>query len=311
MPVTNRPPSPRGMPLLDRGVGPLLMLPATLLVVVFLVGPFYYMVYTALTDLSFADASHSGAFVGFDNFRKLMRNDPFFWASFLLTLKFVVIAVALEFLLGFALAFLIFRFVASQRLLTTLLLIPMMIAPVAVGLIWRLLLQGDFGMLTFYMRKVGLLAQNAAVLSAPDLVFPTIVAIDVWQWTPFVTLIMLAGMMSLPRAPFEAAMMDGAKPFQIFRDVMLPLLRPVIALVLLLRGIDAFKEFDKVFLMTGGGPGTLTELVSIYAYRVNFRNWDLGYGAAVAFMIYLVVLILCSVFYKAVYWSSRKPAAAF
>jgi multiple sugar transport system permease protein len=187
----------------------------------------------------------------------------------------------------------------------------MMIAPVAVGLIWRLLLQGDFGMLTFYMRKVGLLAQNSAVLSSPDLVFPTIVAIDVWQWTPFVTLIMLAGMMSLPRAPFEAAMMDGAKPFQIFRDVMLPLLRPVIALVLLLRGIDAFKEFDKVFLMTGGGPGTLTELVSIYAYRVNFRNWDLGYGAAVAFMIYLVVLILCSVFYKAVYWSSRKPAAAF
>ena len=309
--MTNRTPSLRGMLLLDRGVGPLLMLPATLLVVVFLVGPFYYMVYTALTDLSFADASHAGAFVGFDNFRKLMRNDPFFWASFLLTLKFVVIAVGLEFLLGFALAFLIFRFVASQRLLTTLLLIPMMIAPVAVGLIWRLLLQGDFGMLTFYMRKVGLLAQNAAVLSAPDLVFPTIIAIDVWQWTPFVTLIMLAGMMSLPRAPFEAAMMDGAKPFQIFRDVMLPLLRPVIALVLLLRGIDAFKEFDKVFLMTGGGPGTLTELVSIYAYRVNFRNWDLGYGAAVAFMIYLVVLILCSVFYKAVYWSSRKPAAVF
>ena len=309
--MTNRTPSSRGMPLLDRGVGPLLMLPATLLVVVFLVGPFYYMVYTALTDLSFADASHSGAFIGFDNFRKLMRNDPFFWSSFLLTLKFVVIVVLLEFLLGFALAFLIFRFVASQRLLTTLLLIPMMIAPVAVGLIWRLLLQGDFGMLTFYMRKIGLLAQNAAVLSAPDLVFPTIVAIDVWQWTPFVTLIMLAGMMSLPRAPFEAAMMDGARPFQIFRDVMLPLLRPVIALVLLLRGIDAFKEFDKVFLMTGGGPGTLTELVSIYAYRVNFRSWDLGYGAAVAFMIYLVVLILCSVFYKAVYWTGSKPAAAF
>src|ERR1041384_8152619 len=109
----------RGRLLLDRGASLPLILPATLLVVVFLVGPFYYMVYTALTDLSFADASHAGAFVGFDNFRKLMRNDPFFWASFLLTLKFVVIAVGVEFLLGFALAFLIFRFVASQRLLTT------------------------------------------------------------------------------------------------------------------------------------------------------------------------------------------------
>ena len=306
--LTDRSRKMRGTLLFDRGVGPLLVLPATILVVIFLVGPFYYMVYTALTDLSFADASRKGAFVGFDNFRKLMRADPLFWNSFLLTFKFVILAVTMEFILGFALAFLIFKFVARQRLLTTLLLIPMMLAPVAVGLIWRLLLQGDFGMAIYYLRAVGLLAQNAAVLSQPDLVFPAIVAIDIWQWTPFVTLVMLAGLMSLPRAPFEAAMMDGAGPLRIFLDVMLPLLRPIIALVLLLRGIDAFKEFDKVFIMTGGGPGTLTELVSIYAYRVNFRNWDLGYGAAVAFMVYLVVLILCSVFYKAVYWSQNRPA---
>ena len=305
---TDRSRQMRGTLLFDRGVAPLLVLPATILVVIFLVGPFYYMVYTALTDLSFADASRKGAFIGFDNFRKLMRADPLFWNSFLLTFKFVILAVTMEFVLGFALAFLIFKFVARQRLLTTLLLIPMMLAPVAVGLIWRLLLQGDFGMVVYYLRAVGLLAQNSAVLSQPDLVFPAIVAIDIWQWTPFVTLVMLAGLMSLPRAPFEAAMMDGAGPLRIFLDVMLPLLRPIIALVLLLRGIDAFKEFDKVFIMTGGGPGTLTELVSIYAYRVNFRNWDLGYGAAVAFMVYLVVLILCSVFYKAVYWSQNRPA---
>lgn len=306
--LTDRSRQMRGTLLFDRGVAPLLVLPATILVVIFLVGPFYYMVYTALTDLSFADASRKGAFIGFDNFRKLMRADPLFWNSFLLTFKFVILAVTMEFVLGFALAFLIFKFVARQRLLTTLLLIPMMLAPVAVGLIWRLLLQGDFGMVVYYLRAVGLLAQNSAVLSQPDLVFPAIVAIDIWQWTPFVTLVMLAGLMSLPRAPFEAAMMDGAGPLRIFLDVMLPLLRPIIALVLLLRGIDAFKEFDKVFIMTGGGPGTLTELVSIYAYRVNFRNWDLGYGAAVAFMVYLVVLILCSVFYKAVYWSQNRPA---
>jgi multiple sugar transport system permease protein len=130
-----------------------------------------------------------------------------------------------------------------------------------------------------------------------------------------VTLVMLGGLMSLPREPFEAAVMDGARPWQVFRDVTLPLLRPLIALVLLLRGIDAFKEFDKVFILTGGGPGTATELLSIYAYRVNFKSWDLGYGSAVAFMIYLVVLILCSVFYKAVFWTEgravkprRRPA---
>ena len=131
----------------------------------------------------------------------------------------------------------------------------MMLAPVAVGLIWRLLLQGDFGMVTHYLRKIGLLSQASAVFSSPGLVMPTIIAIDVWQWTPFVTLIILAGLMSLPRSPFEAATMDGAGPWRQFVDIMLPLLRPIIALVLLLRGIDAFKEFDKVFIMTGGGPG--------------------------------------------------------
>jgi multiple sugar transport system permease protein len=138
---------------------------------------------------------------------------------------------------------------------------------------------------------------------------PTIIAIDVWQWTPFVTLIILAGLMSLPRSPFEAATMDGAGPWRQFTDILLPLMRPIIALVLLLRGIDAFKEFDKVFIMTGGGPGTVSELLSIYAYRVNFKTWNLGYGAAVSFMVYLVVLIMCSIFYKAVYWKSADQRA--
>lgn len=294
----------RGRFLLDRGASLPLLLPATLLVLVFLVGPFGYMAYTAMTDLSYANPDQNGAFVGLDNFRHLVRNDEVFWGSFWLTIRFVVAAVTVEFALGFALAWLIWRFIERQRLLTTLLLVPMMLAPVAVGLIWRLLLQGDFGMVSHYLRAVGLLSQQSAVFSTPYLVMPTIIAIDVWQWTPFVTLIILAGLMSLPKAPFEAATMDGAGPWRQFIDIMLPLLRPIIALVLLLRGIDAFKEFDKVFILTGGGPGTVSELLSIYAYRVNFKNWNLGYGATVAFMVYLVVLILCSIFYKAVYWKS-------
>jgi len=302
-------PSSRGRFLLDRGAALPLILPATLLIVVFLVGPFYYMTYTAMTDLSFANPDQKGAFIGWDNFRKLVRNDPIFWGSFWLTIRFVAASVLVEFVLGFALAWLIWRYIERQRLLTTLLLVPMMLAPVAVGLIWRLLLQGDFGMVTHYLRKIGLLSQASAVFSTPSLVMPTIIAIDVWQWTPFVTLIILAGLMSLPRSPFEAATMDGAGPWRQFVDIMLPLLRPIIALVLLLRGIDAFKEFDKVFIMTGGGPGTVSELLSIYAYRVNFKNWNLGYGAAVSFMVYLVVLILCSIFYKAVYWKSAAERA--
>lgn len=263
------------------------------------------MVWTGFTDLSYALPDRNGSFVGFDNFRRLMR-DPLFWDSFLLTVRFMFVAVLIELLLGFAVALVLFHQLQRRRLVLTLLMVPMMLAPVAVGLIWKLLLQGDFGMMTYYLRRVGLLGNQEVLLSNHDLVLPAIVAIDVWQWTPFVVLVMLAGLMSLPREPFEAAIMDGARPAQILRDVTLPLLRPIIALVVLLRGIDAFKEFDKVFILTGGGPGTATELLSIYTYRMNFKDWDLGYGAACAFMVYFVVLILCSIFYKAVFWQEGR-----
>lgn len=292
--------------IFDRGMASLLLIPSVLLLLLILVGPFFYMLWTGFTDLHFALPGREGSFVGFDNFRRLMRDDNIFWHSFLLTLKFVFWVVVIEFMLGFSLALLIFHFIQRRKLFLTLLLVPMMLAPVAVGLIWKLLLQGDFGMVAYYLRWAGIISERTALLSDSSLVLPAIIFIDVWQWTPFVTLIMLAGLLSLPREPYEAAVMDGANPLQLFRDITLPLLRPIIALVLLLRGIDAFKEFDKVFILTGGGPGVATELLSIYTYRVNFKDWDLGYGAVCAFMVYLVVLILCAVFYKAVFWHEGR-----
>lgn len=295
-----------GSRILDKGVGPLFLIPAVVLLAVLLLGPFLYMVGVSFTDLSYALPGHDGNFLGFDNYRRLMREDPVFWESFVTTLTFVFSVVTIEFVLGFALALLLFHYVQRRRVVLTLLLIPMMLAPVAVGLMWKLMLQGEFGMLTHYLREIGLLGQRIAPLGKYDLVMPTVMLVDVWEWTPFVTLVVLAGLLSLPREPFEAAVMDGAQPWQVFRDITLPLMRPIVALVLLLRGIDAFKEFDKVFILTGGGPGTATELLSIYTWRVNFRQWDLGYGAVSAFMVYLVVLILCAVFYKAIYWTEGR-----
>jgi multiple sugar transport system permease protein len=298
--------------VLDRGIAPLLLIPSVILLLVILVGPFFYMVWTGFTDLHYALPGREGSFVGFDNFRRLMQDDPIFWHSFVLTLKFVFWVVAVEFVFGFTLAMLLFHYIKHHRFILTMLLVPMMLAPIAVGLIWKLLLQGDFGMVTYYLRMIGVFDLRSAVMSDASLVMPVIMMIDVWQWTPFVTLVMLSGLLSLPKEPFEAAVMDGAGPVQIFKDVTLPLMRPIIALVLLLRGIDAFKEFDKVFILTGGGPGIATEMLSIYTFRINFKDWDLGYGAVCAFMVYLVVLIMCSVFYKAVYWNEgrAKPSRA-
>lgn len=282
------------------------LIPSVALLVVLLLGPFLYMVGVSFTDLNYALPGRDGSFLGFDNYRRLMREDPVFWESFRTTIVFVFGVVTTEFLLGFAVALLLFHQLRRRRLVLTLLLIPMMLAPVAVGLMWKLMLQGEFGMLTHYLRAIRLIGPQTALLGDHHLVLWTVMATDVWEWTPFVTLVILAGLLSLPREPFEAAIMDGARPWRVFRDITVPLLRPIIALVLLLRGIDAFKEFDKVFILTGGGPGNTTELLSIYTWRINFRNWDLGYGATCAFMVYLVVLILCAVFYKAIYWTEGR-----
>jgi multiple sugar transport system permease protein len=302
------PPTPRRARalILDRGLGPLFVTPALVLLMLVVVGPFFYTVALSFTNLSYALPDHDGSFVGFDNYRRLVRTDPVFWDSFTTTLWFVVTAVSIEMLLGFFAALLLAGQLARRRFVLTFVLVPMMLAPVTIGLIGKLMLQGEFGMLTYYLRQFGILGEQSAMLSDPRLAFVAIVVMDIWQWTPFVTLVMLAGMLSLPREPYEAAIMDGAGRLRLLWDITLPLLRPIIGLVLLLRCIDAFKEFDKVFILTGGGPGVSTELLSIYTYRVNFRDWDLGYGAVCAFMVYLVVLILCSVFYKAVTRRDRE-----
>jgi multiple sugar transport system permease protein len=292
----------------DRGVGGAFLVPSLALLALVAIGPFVYSTMLGFTDLSYALPDRDGNFVGLDNYRRLLADDPFVWQSAITTLKFVVAAVTVEFVLGFGLALLLFRLV-HRRVALTLLLIPMMLAPVAVGLLWKLMLQGEFGVLAHALHQLGLVGDRTAVLGAPDLALAAIVAIDVWQWTPFVTLVMLAGLLSLPREPFEAAIMDGARPWRVFRDVTIPLLRPVIAMVLLLRAIDAFKEFDKVFILTGGGPGNATELLSIYIYRVAFRDWDLGYAAVCAFMVYVVVWVLCTAFHKAMTWQARERAA--
>jgi multiple sugar transport system permease protein len=293
--------------ILDRWVGALFLTPSLALLLAVSIGPFVYAAALSFTDLSYAMPGRDGNFVGVDNYRRLL-GDGLVWESALTTLKFVVAAVSIEFALGFAVALLFYSYLMQRRFALTLLLVPMMLAPVAVGLLWKLMLQGDYGMLAYYLRKVGLLGDQTAVLGDPDLALAAVVLIDIWQWTPFVTLVMLAGLLSLPREPFEAAIMDGAGRLRVFRDVTVPLLRPVIGLVLLLRGIDAFKEFDKVFILTGGGPGTATELLSVYIYRVAFRDWDLGYAAVCAVMAYLAVWILCTVFHGAMTRQARAQA---
>ena len=209
--------------------------------------------------------------------------------------------------MGLAAALFLNREFAARRVWVTILLIPTMIAPVVVGMIWRFMLMPSFGFLTYYLNQLGLF-NEVPMFSNGITAFLALILVDIWEWTPFMLLFMLAGLFALPQDPIEAAYIDGATRWQIFRHVQLPLLRPMIILALLFRTIDASKTFDIVHVLTEGGPGNSTELMSIFAYRTSFVSWDLGIGASVCLVIGFVSLLIASIFYKVV--SREAPAGA-
>ena len=227
------------------------------------------------------------AFVGLDNYWQLL-SDPQFLNALWVTVRFVAFAVALETALGLGLALFCLREFTGIRLLRTVLIIPMVITPVVVAIVFRLIYASDVGMFTTLSMALG--GGHVEILGDPTKAFIGLVALDVWEWTPLMFLILLAGLQSLPQEPFEAARVDGAGPWRIFLDLTLPMLRPVLAIAIVLRAIDAFGTFDQVFVLTHGGPGEATKLVAIYGYDTSFKFQETGYAAAMFVAIGLIVL---------------------
>lgn len=250
--------------------------------------PFLVMLDQSLHALSYTQPTLQGQFVGFDNYRKLVFDSDFFH-SVRLTLLFLLISIPIELVLGLAVAVLL-SYHLWLKWIVSFLLIPMVLAPIVVGLTARLNLNPDFGLIGIWLRTLGV-APNG-MLADGDLAFLTLVAVDVWQWTPFLVMIFLAAILSLPAEPFEAAEVEGANRWQVFRHLTLPLLQPIIVIALLLRFTDSFKIFDQVFIMTGGGPGASTELATIFAYKVNFVSWNMGYGSAVVGVLFFISFLL-------------------
>ena len=227
------------------------------------------------------------AVVGFDNYLQLW-SDPQFLNSLWVTVRFVTFSVAIETVLGLALALFCLREFRGIRLLRTVLIVPMVITPVVVAIVFRLIYASDAGMLTAFSEAMG--GGEVQILSDPMKAFIGLVALDVWEWTPLMFLILLAGLQSLPQEPFEAARVDGAGPWRTFVDHTLPMLRPVLAIAIVLRTIDAFGTFDQVFVLTHGGPGEATKLVSIYGYDTSFKFQQTGYAAALFVTVGLIIL---------------------
>jgi multiple sugar transport system permease protein len=226
-------------------------------------------------------------FTGLDNF-SIVYGDPTFWQAIQTTALFVIVAVALETLLGLLLALIVARELRFAGLIRVALILPMTIAPVVVGVIWRLLYASDIGVVNPLFELFGFDPPN--VLAHPLTAFFGLVAVDVWEWTPLLFLIILAGLHSLPQDPIEAARVDGANRLQTFFHHTLPLLWPVLLVGVVLRTIDAVGTFDQIYVLTKGGPGTATQLISIYAYNTAFLFNQ--YGRAMAMMISLLACLL-------------------
>jgi multiple sugar transport system permease protein len=270
---------------LDRALPYLLLAPAVLVVLAVFVYPVVDGIRASLHFYRFGRALD---YVGLENYRDVLGDDRF-RESLWITLKFVVLAVSLETILGLALALLCARELRFIRLARTILIVPMIVTPVVVGIVFRLIYASDVGLFTAVNERI-LGGEQVQILSQEGTAFLGLVGLDVWEWTPLMFLILLAGIQSLPVEPFEAARVDGAGSWRVFLDHTLPLLRPVLAVAIVLRTIDAFTTFDQVFVLTRGGPGTATQLISIYGYNTAFKFQQVGFAAAMLFMVAVVVL---------------------
>jgi multiple sugar transport system permease protein len=218
------------------------------------------------------------------NFSRL-ASDQFFLAALGHTFVYAAVALTIEFLLGLGLALLLDRSLRGRSLFRALLLIPMMLPPVVVGVVWRLMFNSDFGAINGTLKTAGVNTDALTWTASPNLALASVIAVDVWQWTPFMFLVLLAGLQAIPQEPYEAAMVDGSSGWQTLRHVTLPLLKPAILIALLLRTMDLLRVFDQIFILTEGGPGFATETVSLYIYRTAFRFFDFGYAAAMSFVL--------------------------
>jgi multiple sugar transport system permease protein len=283
----------------------LLITPAMLIIGFFALFPLFYAINIAFRYADLTSPIGIGGFVGLDNFRFAL-NDRFFWSSTRVTVIFTVAAVSIEMVLGIAIAFLLHGAKWFKGIVRSVLLLPLASAPAAVGLIWRYMYHPEFGVYGYYLNHNPIserfLSSEINLLGNLSFALPSVILYDIWQWTPFVAIIVLAALQSLPKEPFEAAELDGATTLQVLRRLTFPMLAPVLTLVFLLRTIDALRLYDAVYSLTRGGPGTATETLTFYLYRMGLVKFRMDQASAIA-LLFLYVSIIITII--ALRWLSR------
>jgi multiple sugar transport system permease protein len=276
----------------------LLFLPAALLLIVILIYPLLQTLYMSFWRWPALDPSRVN-FVGFDNYVRLFTRDERFLTSLAFTLKFTVATIGLEFLLGLAGALVLERIRVWRGVVSTIVILPYLVAPIAVGLTWRLIWARDFGLANYLLSLVSIGPINW--LADGGAAFWATVITEVWRSTPFVTLILLAGLTTIPNELFDASRVDGASPWQVFRNIKLPLLAPSIAVALIFQTIFKLRLFDLVFTLTGGGPGNDTTPLGLLIQRTYFRSFEAGYSSAISVVLLILGALVSIIYIRLVY----------
>jgi multiple sugar transport system permease protein len=288
-PSAGRRRSRRTKRVLNRATPYLFLLPAAVFMGVGLFYPVCQSIWLSFHDWKLGMAPASATFSGWENYLSLLR-DANVYTSTGVTLTFAFTVVVLELVLGVALALLLERPVRGMSLFRTVFILPMMVAPVVVGLIWRFMYSEQFGILNKITKAIGV--GGVPWLSSQEMALTSVIIADVWQWTPFIFILAMAALQSLPASAIEAARVDGANAWQTIWHVKLPLMMPVIIIATLLRLIDAFKVLEVIFIMTDGGPGLSTEILSLHIYKTAFISQQLGRASALSNLLLLIVLVL-------------------
>jgi multiple sugar transport system permease protein len=279
---------------IDAHLKVVLIAPAVAFVALLIAFPIGYTVFLSLTDSAGA-VTRPFAFIGLDNYAHWLTDTARFWPAVGRTAYHFGLALFLEIVLGLAIALLLRRTFAGQGIVRVLILMPLVMTPVAVGMMWLLIFEPSIGLANVVMQGVGLPPQGW--LSDRDMALTTLVFIDVWQWTPMIVLILLAGLSTLPEEPEEAARVDGANAWQTFRHVTLPMLMPVLGAAVILRAIDAVKTFDQIYVTmgAGGGSNNEAETLNILAYGEAFSHSQYGRASALLMLFFVLIIVtLCA-----------------
>ncbi|MFN8660298.1 MAG: sugar ABC transporter permease [Thermomicrobiales bacterium] len=278
-----------------RNIWPLLLLlPAVIAILAVLVYPIVYGFYLSFFNFQMT-LSPEQTFVWFANYRKLFTN-PDFLNSMRVTAQFTLMTVAAELVIGLGLALLLMLEFPYRTIFRAFILLPLMVPPLVSGLLWRLMYDHELGVLSYFFRLAGI--EPPVFLGDPKIALAAVSATEVWRATPFMVLVMLAALQSVPADLHEAAQIDGAGPIDRFRSVTFPLILPVVLIALLFRTVDVLRTFDLVYLLTQGGPGTTTEVLSMFIYRYGFQSFDMGLTSAASMILFALTLIVCTVYLR-------------